>query len=72
MTWLSDLTLETVVVHTVNGGPSYRGMKRAVYNDGLVLADAAIIEPEGVQVLQGDFFIPREQVHAMQLLGGAA
>ena len=71
MSWLSDLTLETVIVHTINGGPSYKGMKRATYDDGIVLSDAALIEPEGLQMLQGAFFIPREQVHAIQLVGGA-
>lgn len=70
MTWLDDVTFATVIVHTINGGPSYKGLRRAVHDDGLVLGDVGILEPEGIELLQDNLFIPREQVHAIQLLGG--
>jgi hypothetical protein len=39
MTWLDDLTLDTVVVHLTTGR-SLKGNKRSVYDDSIVLADA--------------------------------
>jgi hypothetical protein len=68
VTWLDDLTLDTVILHTREGGPSLKGIKRAVYDDGIVLRDAAVLEPESVSVLNGDVFVPREQVLFMQLV----
>jgi hypothetical protein len=72
MTWLEDLTLETVIVTTAGDGPSLKGLKRAVYDDGIVLSQAAILEAESLVVLDGDVFVPREKVLLIQLLGGGA
>lgn len=70
MTWLDDLTLDTVIVHTTHG-ESVKGLRRAVYDDGVVLRDAQILEAENQSVfVDGDVFIPRERVHYMQLLQG--
>lgn len=68
MTWLDDLTLETVLVHT-RDGMSFRGLKSSVYDDCLVLKEARVLEDEGVSsVLNGEVVIPRERVHFVQLL----
>lgn len=72
MTWLDDLTLETVIVTTTDDGPSLKGLKRAVYDDGIVLKDAAVLEEGALVMLDGDLFIPREKVLLVQLLGGSA
>lgn len=68
MTWLDKLTLDTVVVHT-RDGMSFRGIKSSVYDDGIVLKDARLIENDGMsEVIIGLQFIPREQVHFMQII----
>lgn len=68
MTWLDDLTLETVIVHTTEG-MSFRGLKASVYDDCIVLKDARVLEDEGMStVLNGDVPIPREKVHFLQVL----
>jgi hypothetical protein len=43
VTWLDDLTLETVIVH-IDDGPSLKGLKQAVYDDGLLIKDAITLE----------------------------
>ena len=70
MTWLDELTLETVIVSTTDDGPSIKGLKRAVHDDGIVLTQAALLEDDALSVLNGDVFIPREKVLLVQLLGG--
>lgn len=68
MTWLDDLTLETVVVHT-RDGMSLKGLKSTVYEDCLVLREARVLEDEGMtRVLDGEIAIPREQVHFLQIV----
>lgn len=68
MTWLDDLVLETVIVHTTDG-MSFKGLKSSVYDDSIVLSDARVLEDEGMStVLNGDVAIPRERVHFIQLL----
>lgn len=70
MTWLDDLTLETVLVHT-RDDMSFRGVKSSVYDDCLVLKEARVLEDEGVSsVLNGEVVIPRERVHFIQILSG--
>lgn len=66
MTWLDDLTLNTVIVH-LDGLPSVRGIKRAVYDDGILLRDAHTLE-DPPQMLNGDFFAPRERFLGMQII----
>lgn len=70
MTWLDELTLETVIVTTTDDGPSLKGLKRAVYDDGIVLAQAAMLEADSLVVLDGDVFVPREKVLLIQILSG--
>jgi hypothetical protein len=70
MTWLDDLTLETIVIHTINGGPSYRCVKNAVYEDGILVSDLVNLDVEPMTVEAGTHFVPRDQVHRIQLLGG--
>ena len=68
MTWLDDLTLDTVIVHT-RDGMSFKGLKSSVYDDSLVLSEARVLEDDGVsKILDGEIAIPREQVHFVQLL----
>ena len=69
MTWLDDLTLETVIVTTTDDGPSLRGLKRAVYDDGILLSQAAVLEADALVTLEGELFIPREKVLLVQILG---
>lgn len=72
MAWLSDLTLDTVIVHIVNGGPSLRGNKVAVYNDGILLSDVVNLDVEPLVAEDGHQLIPREQIERVQLLGSSA
>lgn len=66
MTWLAELTLDTVVVHTTQGS-SLKGNLRTVYTDCLVLTEARMLLDEGMsQQLNGEIVIPRERVHFMQ------
>lgn len=67
MTWLDDLTFDTVIVHTTDG-MSFRGLCSSVYNDCLVLSQARMIEDDMSTVINGDVAIPREKVHFMQIL----
>ena len=69
MSWLAALTLETVIVHMTDDGPSVKGVKAAVYDDCLVLRDAFVLEPEGGTMLNGELVIPREKVLFMQVVG---
>lgn len=75
MTWLEQLTLDTVIVHTTDG-LSFKGLKQTVYDDSLVLKEARVLEGEtGMsKILDGEIAIPRERVHFIQLLppGGAS
>lgn len=69
-TWLDDLTLQTVLVHTTND-MTFRGLKSSVYDDCIVLREARVLETESISaVLEGEVVIPREQVHFMQVLKG--
>jgi hypothetical protein len=69
LTWLDGLDLSTVIVHT-KAGSSIRGLKSAVYDDCIVLRDAALLEEEGSLVmLDGDIPIPRESIDFMQRVG---
>jgi ABC-type phosphonate transport system ATPase subunit len=68
MTWLDDLTLETVVVHTTHD-MSIKGLKSSVYDDCLVLKEARVLEDDGMsKILDGEVTIPRERVHFIQVL----
>lgn len=72
MTWLDDLTLETVIVHTTDD-MSFKGLKVSVYDDALVLRDVRVLEDEGMSsVLNGEVVIPRERVHFLQRVAGDA
>lgn len=70
MTWLDDLTLSSVIVHTRDNGPSYRGNVAATYDDGVLLNDVVNLDEPEMVVEAGDSFIPREQVARIQRLEG--
>lgn len=70
MTWLDGLTLETVIVHTTNDGPSLKGLKYAVHEDCIVLRDAVALNEAGMTALDGEIAVPRERVLFMQLVNG--
>jgi hypothetical protein len=68
MTWLDDLTLDTVIVHTTDG-MSFKGLKSSVYDDCLVLREARVLEDDGMsKILDGEVAVPRERVHFVQVL----
>lgn len=70
MTWLDELNLSTVIVHTKNNGPSYRGIIDARYDDGLLLSSVVNLD-EDVQVVEaGTSFLPRQEIHRIQLIEG--
>jgi hypothetical protein len=70
LTWLDDLTLSSVIVHTTNGGPSYRAVRVAVYDDGILLRDVVNLDEDAQVVEAGTSFIPRQEVHRIQILEG--
>ena len=66
MTWLDDVTLDTVVVHIENG-PSMRGLKQTVHDDCLVLRDVlAYNEDDAPAQLDGLQVISRERILFIQ------
>jgi hypothetical protein len=67
--WIVSLTLETVIVHTKDSGPSLKGVLAAVHADCLVLRDAMLLEPESQVVLDGSVVVPRSNVDFMQRIG---
>lgn len=68
MTWLDDLTLDTVIVHTTEG-MTFKGLKSSVYDDSMVLREVRVLQEDGAtEQLNGDIAIPRERVHFVQLL----
>lgn len=70
MTWLDDLTLETVIVHLKSSNHSLKGVLSGVHSDCLVLRDGIVLEPESQVVLGGDVIVPRDNVDFMQRIGG--
>lgn len=66
MTWLADLTLDTVIVHTVDG-PSLKGLKSVVHDDCIVLREVLVLGDD-TATLNGEIVVPREQVAFMQLV----
>jgi hypothetical protein len=72
LTWLDELTLETVIVHTTEG-LSFKGLKSSVYDDCIVLSHARLLQDDGItSLLEGEVPIPREKVHFLQILPGGA
>lgn len=67
---MDDLTLSSVIVHTRDSGPSYRGNVSGVYDDGVLLVDVVNLDEPSMVVEAGSSFIPREQVARVQLLEG--
>lgn len=68
MTWLDDITLDTVIVHQ-RDGMSIKGVKAAVHEDCVILRDAAVLQGDGITtLLGGEILIPRENVAFMQLV----
>ena len=67
MTWLDNLTLQTVLVHQ-RDGLSIRGLKAAVYDDCIALREAMIIDQDSQEMLQGLIVIPRENVSFIQVI----
>lgn len=67
MTWLSKVTLETVIVHTEGG--SLKGVVAAVHDDCLVLRDVLVYgsDPQP-ELLDGNLVVPREKVMYIQKL----
>jgi hypothetical protein len=70
MTWLDDLKLNTVIVHLRDNGPSLKGLRVAVYDDGLVLEQVMNLDVDPLVVEDGTHFIPRERVERIQMLTG--
>lgn len=71
MTWLDDLQLNTVIVERADA-PSLRGLKVAVYDDGILLRQVAVDDGQAGWVsIDGEHFTPKAQVVGVQLLGGS-
>lgn len=68
MTWLDDVTLETVIVNTPTGR-SFKGLKSAVHDDCIVLKHVIVLETDASTTIEGELVIPREQVEFVQLVG---
>jgi hypothetical protein len=68
MTWLDDLTLDTVIVHTTNDGPSIKGLAAVVHDDCIVLREAIVLGEAALEILNGNVVIPRERVLFMQVV----
>ncbi len=68
MTWLDDLTLATIIVHIVDNGPSLKGNREAVYDDGVLLSDVVNLDEDAQVVEAGTQFIPRERIERIQIL----
>lgn len=68
MTWLDDLTLETVIVNTTDGF-SFKGLKSTVHDDCFVLREAFLLQDNGPsEQINGPVVVPREKVHFLQLI----
>lgn len=67
MTWLDDLTFETVIVH-LKDGASIKGLKSTVHDDGILLREACLLEETGLIMLDHDPFVPRENVSWLQVV----
>ena len=69
--WLDEVEMSTVIVVTTNG-ESFKGLKRAVYDDCIVLRDVMLLEENSTAMINGDFVIPRDKVLGIQLINGDA
>lgn len=67
MSWLEALEMSTVIVLTTDD-VSFKGLRRAVHDDCLVLHEAILLGEEAATVLNGDLVIPREKVLAVQVI----
>ena len=65
--WFDELRSETVIVHTVNGGPSFRCNTLGVYDDGLLVGDLMNLDLDAQVVEAGTHFILRDQIQRVQL-----
>jgi hypothetical protein len=70
MTWLSDVTFDTAIVHTQGDNPSLKGVVAAVHDDCLILRDTLVLEPEAQTLLEGDCVVPRASVWFVQKVDG--
>lgn len=67
MTWLEAVEMSTVIILTTDD-VSFKGLRRAVHDDCLVLHEAMLLGEDANTVLNGDLVIPREKVLAIQVL----
>lgn len=67
MSWLDALEMSTVIVLTTDD-VSFKGLRRAVHDDCLVLHEAMVLGEDANTVLNGDLVIPREKVLAVQVI----
>ncbi len=68
--WLDDVQMKTIIVLTTDD-VSFKGLRRAVHDDCLILHEAHVLETDSTTVLNGDVVIPREKVLAVQLIEGS-
>lgn len=66
--WLDEQLTRELVVHTVDN-QTVRGLLDRVSPDGVVLAAARYLGPEGEIDLAGELFVPRAKVRFIQRLG---
>lgn len=65
--WLPDLA-RSVIVHTRDNGPSFRGNLEATYDDGLLLSDLVNLDEDPQVVEAGTHFILRAGIQRVQFL----
>jgi hypothetical protein len=70
MTWLDGLAFSSVIVHTVNNGPSFRCNLKATYDDGIIVSDLVNLDEDPHVLEAGEQFIVREQIQRIQRLEG--
>lgn len=70
MTWLDDLTLSSVIVHTRYNGPSFRCNVVAVYDDCIRVRNLVNLDEDAQVVEAGEHAILREVIERIQLLEG--
>lgn len=69
MTWLPELA-RSVIVHTKNNGPSFRGNLEATYDDGLLLSSLVNLDEDTQVVEAGTHFVLRAEIQRVQFLEG--
>lgn len=66
MSWLEQLTGDTLIVHLRSDTASLKGVVVGTHEDCLVLRDALVLDVETTTPLDGAVVVPRENVDFCQ------